>query len=171
MSDARSPNGRQEDTLVEGGILAGLPRKRPQRASARRAATDAAKHPNARPTRPAKPTNARTAKPSRARSAKPAGAKRAATAKPTSTASRTAAKRPASPASRARTAGARPPEPPAPKQGYEPEEEVELGATVHPPSGLELAESVADIFSELAGTGLAAGGRLLKDAFSLLRRP
>jgi hypothetical protein len=63
------------------------------------------------------------------------------------------------------------PEPPTPKQGYEPEEEVELGATVHPPSGFELVESVADIVSELAGTGLAASGRLLKDAFSLLRRP
>jgi hypothetical protein len=61
-------------------------------------------------------------------------------------------------------------EPPAPKQGYEPEEEVELGATVNPPSGAELVESVADIVGELANSGLAAGGRLLKDAFSLLRR-
>jgi hypothetical protein len=58
----------------------------------------------------------------------------------------------------------------APKQGYEPEEEVELGATVHPPSGVELVESVADIFGELANSSLTAGGRLLKDAFSLLRR-
>ncbi|MGC2374402.1 MAG: hypothetical protein WA484_11065, partial [Solirubrobacteraceae bacterium] len=62
-------------------------------------------------------------------------------------------------------------EPPAPKQGYEPEEEVELGATVNPPSGAEVVESVADIVGELASSGLAAGGRLLKDAFSLLRRP
>jgi hypothetical protein len=65
----------------------------------------------------------------------------------------------------------KPAEPPAPKQGYEPEEEVELGSTVHPPSGAELVESVADIVGELANSGLAAGGRLLKDAFSLLRRP
>jgi hypothetical protein len=64
-----------------------------------------------------------------------------------------------------------PTEPPAPKQGYEPEEEVELGTTVNPPSGAELVESVADIVGELANSGLAAGGRLLKDAFSLLRRP
>lgn len=59
----------------------------------------------------------------------------------------------------------------APSQGYEPEEEVELGKTVNPPSGVELVESVADIFGELANSGLAAGGRILKDAFSLLRRP
>jgi hypothetical protein len=62
-------------------------------------------------------------------------------------------------------------QPAAPKQGYEPEEEVELGNTVNPPSGVELVESVADIVGELANSGLAAGGRILKDAFSLLRRP
>jgi hypothetical protein len=62
-------------------------------------------------------------------------------------------------------------EPPVPKQGYEPEEEIELGATVNPPSGTELVESVADLVGELANSGLAAGERLLKDAFSLLRRP
>ena len=52
-----------------------------------------------------------------------------------------------------------------------PEEEVELGSTVNPPSGGELVESVANIVGELANSGLTAGGRLLKDAFSLLRRP
>jgi hypothetical protein len=62
-------------------------------------------------------------------------------------------------------------EPRAPKQGYEPEEEVEMGATINPPSGVELVESVADIVGELANSGLAAGGRLLRDAFTLLRRP
>ena len=66
---------------------------------------------------------------------------------------------------------AKPAEPPAPKQGYEPEEELELGKSVNPPSGAELVESVADIIGELANSGLTAGGRLLKDAFSLLRRP
>jgi hypothetical protein len=75
------------------------------------------------------------------------------------------------PAPRAKLAPAKSTEPPAPKQGYEPEEEVELGSTINPPSGVELVESVADIVGELANSGLAAGGRLLKDAFSLLRRP
>jgi hypothetical protein len=58
-----------------------------------------------------------------------------------------------------------------PRQGYEPEEELELGNTVNPPNGVELLESLTEIVSELAGTSLTAGGRLLKDAFSILRRP
>lgn len=48
---------------------------------------------------------------------------------------------------------------------------MEIGATVHPPSGGELIESIADIFGELAGAGASAGGRLLKDALSVFRRP
>ncbi len=82
-----------------------------------------------------------------------------------------ASRKPASTKGRAKRASAKLPEPPAPKQGYEPEEELELGKTVNPPSGVELVESVADIVGELANSGLTAGGRLLKDAFSLLRRP
>jgi hypothetical protein len=136
MSDAKSPNGRQDDSIPEGGILAALPRARPQRASPRRAAARADK-----PTATIKPADTRTTK-------KPAATKKR-TAKPI----------------------AKPAEPRAPKQGYEPEEELELGGTVNPPSGAELVESVADIVGELANSGLAAGGRLLKDAFSLLRRP
>jgi hypothetical protein len=58
-----------------------------------------------------------------------------------------------------------------PRQGYEPEDELELGHTVNPPNGVELLESLTDIVSELAGSSLTAGGRLLKDAFSILRRP
>jgi hypothetical protein len=136
MSDPESPNGLQADSAPEGGILAALPRTRPQRASPRRAATRADT-----PTKTKKPTGTR------------------ATRKPATTRKRTA--KPV----------AKPAEPPVPKQGYEPEEEIELGATVNPPSGAELVESVADIVGELANSGLAAGGRLLKDAFSLLRRP
>jgi len=59
---------------------------------------------------------------------------------------------------------------PAPKQGYEPEDELELGTSVSPPNAAELAESVADIFIELAEAGLSAAGRLLKDALSPVRR-
>jgi hypothetical protein len=136
MSDAENPNGRQADSVPEGGILAALPRTRPQRASPRRAA-------------------ARTGKPTKTN--KPAGT--AATRKPVAT-----KKRAAKPI-------VKPAEPPAPKQGYEPEDELDLGGTINPPSSVELVESVADIVGELANSGLAAGGRLLKDAFSLLRRP
>jgi hypothetical protein len=135
MSDSESTNGRQDGSIPEGGVLAALPRARPQRASQRRAA-------------------ARAGKP---KAKEPAAAR--ATKKPVAT-----KKRAAKPI-------AKPSEPSAPKQGYEPEEEFELGNTVNPPSGAELVESVADIMGELANSGLAAGGRLLKDAFSLLRRP
>jgi hypothetical protein len=163
MSTSESRNGREVDSIPEGGILAALPRARPQRASARRAA---ARSGAATKTKPTPITTAK--KPARTAAAtKPtAGKKSAATEKPTGV------KRPAKPKKQAETKRRvpKPTEPPAPKQGYEPEEEVELGATVHPPSGAELIESVADIVGELAGSSLAAGGHLLKDAFSLLRR-
>jgi hypothetical protein len=64
-----------------------------------------------------------------------------------------------------------PGEPLAPKQGYEPEDELELGTSVSPPSAGELAESVVDICAELTTAGLSAAGRLLKDALSPLRGP
>ncbi len=97
--------------------------------------------------------------------AEPVAAKKPTARKPV------AAKRAASTKRRTTKPVAKPAEPPAPKQGYEPEEELELGKSVNPPSGAELVESVADILGELANSGLTAGGRLLKDAFSLLRRP
>jgi hypothetical protein len=146
MSDPEGPNGLQPDSMPEGGILAALPRARPQRASPRRAAArNAGAAKAAAP--PGKPT--KTKKPADTRATKKPVATRKRAAKPI----------------------AKPAETPTPKQGYEPEEEVELGSTVNPPSGVELAESVVDIVGELANSGLAAGGRLLKDAFSLLRRP
>jgi hypothetical protein len=164
MSDTDSSNSRERDSVPEGGILAALPRARPQRASPRRAAARASKPKNG------KPAGARAAK-------KPAASKKRVAepiAKPN-------AEPNAKPERKARTRSpnaksmAKPPaEPPggrAPSQGYEPEEEMELGTTVDPPSGAELVESVADIIGELASSGVAAGGRLLKDAFSLLRRP
>jgi hypothetical protein len=99
----------------------------------------------------------------------PAGTRAATAKKPT-------AKKPVATKKTSLTRGAakssaKPAEQPAPKQGYEPEEELELGKSVNPPSGTELVESMVDIFGELANSGLTAGGRLLKDAFSLLRRP
>ena len=163
MSAKESRNGSDADTIPEGGILAALPRTRPQRASARREA--------------ARASTATEAKPANARATRVVSAKTRASIKSTTPKRPAAPKRPATPTKpttvrkRSPKLIAKPPEPPAPKQGYEPEEEVELGATVHPPSSAELVESVADIVSELAGSSFAAGGRLLKDALSLLRRP
>jgi hypothetical protein len=167
MSDIKSPNGREDVSVPEGGILAALPRSRPQRASPRRAAARNSTGVSAKATTPkaATPVNAPAA------AAKPS-VKRPATARATTKKAPTKQK-PTSSAVKRRAAKpvVKPVDPPAPKQGYEPEEEFELGATVNPPNGVELVESVADIVGELANSGLVAGGRLLKDAFSLLRRP
>jgi hypothetical protein len=153
MSTGESRNGREADSIPEGGILAALPRARPQRASARRAAARGATAASGDKTS----TTTRTTKsPRTTGEKKPAAAKK-----------RVAVKKP----SNAKKRVAKLPEPPVPKQGYEPEDELELGKTVRPPSSVELVESVADIVGELANSSLAAGGRLLKDAFSLLRRP
>lgn len=128
-------------------MLAALPRTRPGRASARRAAAREAggapsKDPVTAGKKPARRSTHKVAKPGRA-----------------------------TPRPSPKNAAKKRPEPPVPKQGYEPEEEIELGKAVDPPSGGELIESLADIFGELANAGANAGGRLLKDALSIFRRP
>jgi hypothetical protein len=176
MSVAEDSNARPDAPVLEGGVLAALPRARPQRASARRvaargkAAESTAKSETAAAASAAKPAKKpkATTKP-----AKRAGSHTHAPAKK-------AGSHTHAPAKRARAGHAKPPpqpqptppiEPRAPRQGYEPEDELELGSTVNPPSGVELLESLTDVVSELAGSSLTAGGRLLKDALSILRRP
>jgi hypothetical protein len=177
MSPSESRNGREVDSIPEGGILAALPRARPQRASARRTAartSTAAKKGTTAAAKTATATKTKSAQASRTKKhvarESPAVAEPSAAKKPTARKS-VAVKKAASTKRRRTKPIAKPTEPPAPKQGYEPEEELELGKSVNPPSGAELVESVADIIGELANSGLTAGGRLLKDAFSLLRRP
>ncbi len=55
-----------------------------------------------------------------------------------------------------------------PPQGFEAEEQIEAGRPVQPPSGPELAASVAELFGELAQAGLSTGGQLVKDALRRL---
>jgi hypothetical protein len=160
------PNDDADTPMPEGGILAALPRARPQRASARRAAARSA----TTRTNPPRNTNSKaataqsTANQATAGDKQPAKPGKPVRARPLAGKTRATSKPLAKPTIQSS-------EPPAPKQGYEPEDEVELGATVSPPSGVELAESVAEIVGELATSGLTAGGRLFKDVFSLLRRP
>lgn len=149
MSDAAQADGGMGSS--EPGILAALPRTRPQRASPRRAATRKPPVESA-----ARPSTGGATEPSPTRARRP----------------RPASPRPKpSPKARPKRREQPPGEPPAPRQGYEPEEEIELGKAVNPPSGAELVESIADIFADLAGEGLSVGGRLLRDALSTLRRP
>lgn len=165
MSVAEDSNARPDAPVLEGGVLAALPRARPQRASARRVAARGK----------AAESTAKSETAAAASAAKPAK-KPKATTKP----AKRAGSHTHAPAKRARAGHAKPPpqpqptppiEPRAPRQGYEPEDELELGSTVNPPSGVELLESLTDVVSELAGSSLTAGGRLLKDALSILRRP
>lgn len=169
MSTPENSDARPDTPGVDGGVLAALPRTRPQRASARRAAArgKAAKSETIvsavaveQPTK-AKPSKKATSKTKSKPAAKP---------KPVSRTGAVGA-RGGSPKRQPRPTKVEPSEPPAPRQGYEPEEELELGSTVNPPSGVELLESLTDIVSELAGSSLTAGGRILKDALSILHRP
>lgn len=146
------------DANGKASVLGSLPRTRPQRASPRRSASQpkraGAKAPSSRRPQAGVETGAQAS----ASKAKPAAGKtkRKAAAKPRTSAPKAPPSLPTRPA--------------APKQGYEPEEELQTAKTVHPPSAAELAESVADIFVELASAGVKSGGRLLKDALSPLRR-
>jgi hypothetical protein len=163
-NDGEVPQAPTAESL--GGVLAALPRARPQRASARRtAARERAQSETAAP----KPARAgadaagdarKKAKPAKRKAPKRGAAQQSDTR-------RKAIPKPTPPRPSSRSRG----QERAPKQGYEPEEEIEIGATVHPPSGGELIESIVDIFGELASAGTSAGGRLLKDALSVFRRP
>jgi hypothetical protein len=124
------------------GVLANLPRTRPQRSSARR---DAARR--ATPETKAKP--APKAKPPRKQTTAKKGPSRAKlTAQPIQD-------------------PAQPIQDPAPRQGFEAESE-HLNGPVQPPGGVDLFASAAELAGELTRSGLSAGGRLLKDALARL---
>lgn len=145
-------------------MLSSLPSTRPQHPSARRAAarrTTAARSDGA-----TEAQSGQTAKPAtRARPARADGT-------PAKTRPTRANGTPTEPPAKTRPGRVRrtprPAEPPVPRQGFEAEEEIELGRSVQPPSGTELAVSVAELFGELAQVGLSTGERLLKDALTRL---
>jgi hypothetical protein len=56
---------------------------------------------------------------------------------------------------------------PAPRQGFESEGE-HAGGTVHPPGGVDLIASAAEMLGELAKGGVSKGERLLRDVLSHL---
>ncbi len=109
-------------------------------------------------------------RPQRASPRRAAQAKAKQKAAPKATAKAKPKRKPSPKKAPPRPASELPPRPKAPRQGYEPEEDLDVGRTIHPPSAVELVESVADIALELASASLKSGGRLLKDALSPLRR-
>jgi hypothetical protein len=163
MSDSSSGDLHETASADGPGILAGLPRTRPQRTSARRVAS-----------RAATPSAASTALRGRASTtpSRPAS-KRKETAAPTSGKARAAAKRPASKtrthatekaralADRSTSTGER-----APRQGFEAEPDS-LGP-VQPPGSTELISSAAELAGELAKAGDNTGARVLRDFLSRL---
>jgi hypothetical protein len=163
------------------GVLANLPRARPQRSSARRLAArerngssaavreqqPPASRPSAATSKTAGETRKRAkAKASGARGESPAATGAAATGKASAPRSR-AAKRPAgadSARKRTRLAAA---QEPAPRQGFESEGDTPSGS-LQPPGGVELVASAAELVGELAKAGLSRSERLLKDVVSRL---
>jgi hypothetical protein len=156
-------NGRPSTPHEAAGVLANLPRTRPQRSTPRRTAARKATAADARA----------SATPARSNGRAPAARAQAETSAPAATAPRKPkAVRKSSSKPRARSAQRRPPATapvaePAPVQGFESETDRAHGP-VHPPGGAELVASAAEIIGELAKAGLSTGERLLKDVLSHL---
>lgn len=165
-SAAQESQARSDD-----GVLERLPRTRPQRTSARRAAARAGSEgaepaPGAEADSPDAPgaTNARRASGAAPRKA-PArrGSTQPSRAKAASARARTGAPERDRPSRRpagetARTA--------APRQGFE--SEAESTRSIQPPNGIELIGSAVEIVGELTKAGLSKSEHLLKDVLSRL---
>jgi hypothetical protein len=161
MADSPNSNPPATAPAEESGVLAALPRTRPQRASARRAAARAARPSGATAaTRAANAPDAahsaHAAEPIKASTARRPGGRRKAAAKPAAT--------PANrPASRRRAPSVRTPASErVPRQGFEAEPDS-LRGPVQPPGGTELIASAAELAGELAKSGVTTGARVLKD--------
>jgi len=138
-------------------ILANLPRTRPQRASARRAA--------ARPAPPADdaPPASGTPRPDPGAAAPPTPK----TTKARKPASRSAPRRAAKPAAR------RPPAVPrqaSAPQGFEPDSARTPGGSISPPSAIELLDGVVGAAGQLAVGTLDRGVRAVRGAVSWVTR-
>ncbi|HTA12452.1 MAG TPA: hypothetical protein VK765_03445 [Solirubrobacteraceae bacterium] len=177
MSD---PDDTQREATAESngvGVLANLPRTRPQRSSPRRAAARAS-------SAAAGPSKSNASKPNTSKpNTSKAGASKASPSKasPNKASPNKASPSKASPskaapgkAAKGKAAKSKPiaganaaEAAPAPRQGFESESE-HSNRTVHPPGGAELVASVAEIVGEFAKAGLSTGERLLKDALSRL---
>jgi hypothetical protein len=192
MSAASDSNGRPGGSEGAEGVLANLPRTRPQRSTARRAAarnekagagSAAAAEPDApsgraqaKP-RTAKPRTAkpRTAKPTPRAAASGTASKRKAGVKGSSATARKTVKG-AKPSTRAST-GKRSPstrrrpvaaaDEHVPLQGFESEMDRASGP-VEPPGGTELVATAAEMIAEIARAGLSTGERLVRDALARL---
>jgi hypothetical protein len=169
--DANRSDDASNTPRNEGGVLANLPRTRPQRLSPRRtAARQAAGAANGagRPRRSAGSAGEAAGKPG-GPATRPNG--RTAERPTAKTSTKPPAKATAKPAPKRRRAGtgkrSAPPQDAAPRQGFECDGETASGA-VQPPGGAEFVATAAEIVGEFAKAGLSTGERLLKDVISRL---
>jgi hypothetical protein len=160
-------NAGPREVLAKKGVLANLPRTRPQRSSvrrdaARRTASAAAAKPADAPAHQKRRTTSAKAQTAPTAGGKP-GPTAAAKARPAATPARkqtVAKKQPA------KTKAERFQDP-APRQGFETERDPVSGP-VQPPGGVDLLSSAAELIGELTKSGLSSGGRLFKDVFARL---
>lgn len=173
MPSSEHSNGRAQLTEDEQGVLASLPRTRPQRATRRRLAAREAVAAQAaaestETAAPAKAAPAPSRRPRPARSSRSSSGTRSGSGERSSATARAAK----APAARKRQRRATPSRrrgalEPAPRQGFESESE-HPASTVQPPGGAELVAGAAEIIGELTRAGLAAGERVVKDVLSRL---
>ena len=136
---AGAGDGRADDLSAGAGVLGGLPRTRPQRATPRRIASRASRSAGSSAV-------AETPAPSKRRPTKQRQPKKR---------------------SRSKRRGPAEESVPVPAQGYEAEPES-LNGPVHPPGSTELVASAAELAGELAKTGVNTGVRVLRDLLSRL---
>jgi hypothetical protein len=161
MSAPNDSDGRAGVPGERESVLGNLPRTRPQRSSARRAAARRSTAPERTADSDSKPAR------SAARAPRAAGRTASAASRPSRPkAAKVAAGKPRK--ARAQSRGAASAAKQAvPRQGFESEADRARGA-VQPPGGTELLASAVEIVGDLAKSGLATGERVLKDVFSRL---
>ena len=155
MSDA-TKNGRRSSTPSENqGVIANLPRTRPQRSSPRRAA--------------ARQVTKQATAAARDGAGAEIGQPKRTTAKAQSANPKAGAGRPGRAAKGPRDSAPSKDSAPrtVPTQGFEAESDIGSGS-VQPPGAPELLASATEILGELAKAGLSTGERLLKDVLSRL---
>ncbi len=164
-------NAKRKDALASEGVLANLPRTRPQRPSARReaarrTASAGTKSPAmAEVTSPSIPSTRKTQRTPVAKAQTTTPVREQTSAATPIAAKGAAAKK--RPEAKAKATKAKRVQDPAPRQGFETERDPATGS-VHPPGSLDLLSSAAELAGELTKSGLSTGGRLLKDAFARL---
>jgi hypothetical protein len=181
MSVANDSNGRPSGSERAEGVLANLPRTRPQRSTARRTASRSQKAAagSAAAAEPAAPAGRAQAKPRTAKKAPRAPRSATASARKAgatgSSAARKTAKgaKPGTRTSAGKRSASTPRRPVVaadehvPLQGFESEMDRASGP-VEPPGGTELVATAVEIIGEIARAGLSTGERLVRDALARL---